>query len=139
MMALFAVVGCSDGIDTPATSAPDPMEHAPAIVTDARRLLQQNGGFYLLNMLLRDGIHTEKSRANAISSQDLQVRWDKYHLFNDRGEEVVAIPIEGYHLTALSVLNIDGRSKKAQNKVSSKLIVRRGANNRLVAVIGTYV
>ena len=102
------------------------MEHAPTIVTDAQHLLEQKGGFYLLNMALRDGQHTEKSKANAISSKKLKVRWDKYHIFNDRGEEVVAIPIEGYTLTALSVLSKDGRSKKTKNKVTSKLIVRRG-------------
>lgn len=90
-------------------------------------------------MALRDGQHTEKSKANAISSKKLKVRWDKYHIFNDRGEEVVAIPIEGYTLTALSVLSKDGRSKKTKNKVTSKLIVRRGENNKLVAVIGTYI
>lgn len=138
-MALFAMVGCSERIDIPETSNPNSMEHAPTIVTDAQHLLEQKGGFYLLNMALRDGQHTEKSKANAISSKKLKVRWDKYHIFNDRGEEVVAIPIEGYTLTALSVLSKDGRSKKTKNKVTSKLIVRRGENNKLVAVIGTYI
>lgn len=139
LMALFAMVGCSERIDIPETSNPNSMEHAPTIVTDAQHLLEQKGGFYLLNMALRDGQHTEKSKANAISSKKLKVRWDKYHIFNDRGEEVVAIPIEGYTLTALSVLSKDGRSKKTKNKVTSKLIVRRGENNKLVAVIGTYI
>ena len=115
------------------------MEHAPTIVTDAQRLLEQREGFFLLNMSLRDGKDKEKSKATAISSKNLRVRWDKYHLFKDRGEEVVTIPIEGYHLTALSVLSIDGRSKKAKNRVTSKLIVRRDENKMLVAVIGTYI
>ncbi len=139
IMALFAIVGCSDWIDTPTTSNPNSMEHAPTIVTDAQRLLEQRGEFFLLNMSLRDGKVREKSKATATSSKNLRVRWDKYHLFKDRGEEVVTIPIEGYHLTALSVLSIDGRSKKAKNRVTSKLIVRRDENKMLVAVIGTYI
>ena len=62
LMALFAMVGCSERIDIPETSNPNSMEHAPTIVTDAQHLLEQKGGFYLLNMALRDGQHTEKEQ-----------------------------------------------------------------------------
>ena len=43
------------------------MEHAPTIVTDAQRLLEQRGEFFLLNMSLRDGKVREKSKATATS------------------------------------------------------------------------
>ena len=72
IMALFAIVGCSDWIDTPTTSNPNSMEHAPTIVTDAQRLLEQRGEFFLLNMSLRDGKVREKSKATATSSKKPQ-------------------------------------------------------------------
>lgn len=140
IMALFAIVGCSDGIDITETSELGTTGNAPKIVNDAQRLIKQEGEFYLLNMNLRNtGKTGKKCKEGAISSKHLRVRWDKYHLFKDRSQEVVAFPVEGYKLTALSVLNNEGRLKKTKNKVTAKLIVRRNEDNTFVAIIGTYI
>lgn len=74
-----------------------------------------------------------------ISSKNLKVKWNKYHIFYDRGQEVAVFPIEGRTLTALSLLTQNGRTKKAMNKVTSKLFVRREQDNTLTALIGTYI
>lgn len=133
------MTGCTDWIDISEHESPHAMQHAPDIVKEAQVLMKQRGDFSLLNMNLRSDKDVAQAKRETTFAKALKIRWDKYHLFYDRGQEGVVIPIEGYTLTALSVLNKEGRVKHTKNKVSAKLIVRRENDNTLTTIIGTYV
>lgn len=136
---LLAVASCSDGLELSDMPPPETLSNAPAIVQEARKQLQEQGNFHLLNM---QGWGTRAMRGASSSENTLSaehVRWEKYHLFKDGDMECAAIPIESGVRTALTVLNTDGRVRKTRNKVTTKLIVRREQDGKLTLLLGTYV
>lgn len=136
---LLAVASCSDGLELSDMPPPETLSNAPAIVQEARKQLQEQGNFHLLNM---QGWGARAMRGASSSENTLtaeHVRWEKYHLFKDGEQECAAIPIESGVRTALTVLNTDGRVRKTRNKVTTKLIVRREQDGKLTLLLGTYV
>lgn len=136
---LLAVASCSDGLELSDMPPPETLSNAPAIVQEARKQLQEQGNFHLLNM---QGWGARAMRGASSSENTLtaeHVRWEKYHLFKDGEQECAAIPIESGVRTALTVLNTDGRVRKTRNKVTTKLIVNKEPNGRITFLIGTYV
>ena len=134
----LSLAGCSEPQETGGTASRNDLTSCPALIREAMSQVREDG----VSALSLDVLHNKghlPTRSAGQSPTELSVDWAHYRVLTDGEGEYGMVDLRGETSVILSLQVFGGKKRQARNRSVSKLFVRRTADGRLEAFVGTYV